>query len=415
MRQILKRLLCPLFIFLLVFSLIVSVFAEGESEPFESKTENVSIDLNLTSQCALLMDAASGRVLYEKDADVKRPIASITKIMTCLIVLENCEDLDAVIRIKPEWAAVDGSSMYLDENDLVSIRALLYGLMLNSGNDAAVALACTIAGDEETFVGWMNARAASLGMNSTHFSNPHGLDAADHYSTAHDMALVMNEAMKNDIFCEICATRYIKIDGFELYYHNKLLDKYEYCVGGKTGYTENAGNTLVTAAVKNDQLLIAVTLNGDSNEWNDHISLFEYGFSNYPLTAFCIGGETYAHIPISNCEQSMPLICCDSFVWPVGRNETVRAEVNMPEQVLYNVPKNAVLGDITYYINEDAFRKIYLITGVFADVDTGEVSQSWKNEFKRSFPLAGLFPDVQQSNIYGTDGLRSTALLHTWA
>lgn len=238
-------------VLLLICALLALSVLRVSAEPEQEVAVNTAADpygLNISAQSAILVDASTGRVLYEKNAEEQRLVASTTKIMTALVVIEQAEDLDATVTVKPEWANVEGSSMYLQEGDVVSLRGLLYGLMLNSGNDAATALACSVGGDEASFVELMNEYAARFGMENTHFSNPHGLDAEDHYSTAHDMARLMIEAMKNPIFREISGKRYVSIDGYELFYHNKLLSKYEYCVSGKTGYTVAAGRTLVTAA-----------------------------------------------------------------------------------------------------------------------------------------------------------------------
>ena len=149
-----------------------------------------------SAQSAILMDGDSGRVLYEKNADEERLIASITKIMTALVALESAKDLDETVTVKREYTLTEGSSMYLQVGEELPLRALLYGLMLSSGNDAALAVAGACAGDTETFVDWMNQRAHSLGMTHTHFSNPNGLNDEAHYSTARDMAVLTRVSMK---------------------------------------------------------------------------------------------------------------------------------------------------------------------------------------------------------------------------
>ena len=251
MRRLLTLSWSGMLVLALLFTALIPVAhaeTEGEATSQESvETAETYVDpygLNISAECAILLDASSGRVLYEKNAEQRHLIASTTKIMTALVVLERAENLDATVTIPEDWMGVEGSSMYLEAGDVVSIRGLLYGLILNSGNDAATVLATTLAGDEATFVEWMNEYAARFGMNDTHFSNPHGLDAEDHYSTAHDMARLMVEAMKNEEFREITHTRYISIDGFELYFHNKLLNMYEYCISGKTGYRKNPSHRI---------------------------------------------------------------------------------------------------------------------------------------------------------------------------
>lgn len=367
----------------------------------------------LSAEAAVLMDAATGRVLYEKNADDMRLIASTTKIMTALVALERADNLDRTVTITKEWASVEGSSMYLKEGDVVSLRGLLYGLLLNSGNDAATALACTIAGDEATFVEWMNEYAAEFGMENTHFTNPHGLDADGHYSTAYDMARLMVKAMENETFREISKTRYVEIDGFELYYHNKLLSKYKYCVSGKTGFTTAAGRTLVTASEKDGRLLVAVTLTAP-DDWNDHIKLYEYGFNHFPLSNLCERGSCIATVSVTGTSQAVPVYCVDTLTWLVKPGESVQRILYLPDEITHGVTKGAVVGRVVFRVNGETAGSTLLIAGAYADASSGEVSYEWKNEFKNSCLLAGSYPDAQPRGTYRLDGLLSTAFWHNW-
>lgn len=386
----------------------LTAYAEPEEQPMAD-----SYGLSISAESAILVDATSGRVLYEKNAEQQRLIASTTKIMTALVAIEKAQDLDAKVVITPEWAGVEGSSMYLEEGDEVSLRGLLYGLLLNSGNDAATALACSIGGDEASFVQWMNEYAAAFGMENTHFSNPHGLDAEDHYSTAHDMARLMVEAMKNETFREITHTRYVGIDGFELYYHNKLLSKYQYCISGKTGYTVAAGRTLVTASEKDGQLLVAVTLNAP-DDWNDHIKLYDYGYSNYPLSDICERGSCAATVPLAGTQRAVPVYCTDTLTWLVKPGESVQRIVYLPDEFSNSVAKGAIVGRIVYRVDGQTAGCTYLIAGAYGDASAKEVSYEWKSDYKKSCLLAGLYPDVQPKGTYSLDGLLSTAFWHSW-
>ena len=367
----------------------------------------------LSAEAAILMDATSGTVLYEKNADEKRLIASTTKIMTAIVALEKAEDLDETVVITREWANVEGSSMYLKEGDTVSLRGLIYGLLLNSGNDAATALADVIGEEEGRFVRWMNEYAQRYGMENTHFSNPHGLDDDDHYSTAYDMALLMVQAMKNQDFRDISATRYVDIDGYELYYHNKLLSKYAYCVSGKTGFTSAAGRTLVTASEKDGQLLVAVTLSAP-DDWNDHIKLYNYGFDNFSLTRLCEKGSCIATVTLCNSGQSVPIYCIDTIDWLVKPDDTVRRIVYLPDEFISSVSKGAIVGRVVYQIKNKTIASTYLIAGAYGESESGEVSYEWKNDFKRCCLLAGLYPDVQPKGTYRLDGLLSTVFWRSW-
>lgn len=228
---------------------------------------------------AVLMHADTRQVLYEKNADARMLIASTTKIMTALVVLESCA-LTERVGIDARSAGTEGSSMYLREGEEYSAEELLYGLMLISGNDAAVALALHVSDSIEDFAELMNEKAAELGMENTHYVNPHGLDAEGHYSTARDMALLAAYAMENPDFARIASTKSVEIRGNTLQNHNRLLFTYPGCIGLKTGYTMAAGRTLVSCAERDGERYIVVTL-CDKNDWKDHESLYDWAFESF--------------------------------------------------------------------------------------------------------------------------------------
>lgn len=235
--------------------------------------------LYLSANNAVLMKAGTKEILFSKQAHEKKSIASITKIMTAIIAIEFGSP-DEQVKVSSRATLVEGSSIYLAENEKISLEDLLYGLMLRSGNDASLAISEHIAGSVEAFVYLMNEKAQWLGMTNTHFENPHGLESDKHYSTAYDMALLLNYAMENDFFQKISnTTSHLSANRtYKWYNKNKLLTSlYEYCTGGKTGFTKRAGRTLATTAEKNGQVLIAVTLNAP-DDWRDHIRLFDWGF-----------------------------------------------------------------------------------------------------------------------------------------
>ena len=230
--------------------------------------------VEVSATAAVLLDADTGQVLYEKNGDEQMLIASTTKIMTALVVLEQA-GLDDTVTVTRDHMA-EGSSMYLKPGETVRVEELLYGLLLCSGNDAALALtAC--AGGPEPFVALMNEKAAALGMARTSFANPNGLDAEGHYSTARDMAALAAAAMEEPTFRRICSSRSVTIGQRTMENHNRLLRQVEGCIGLKTGYTKAAGRTLVSCAERCGCRLIAVTLR-DSDDWADHAALYEYGF-----------------------------------------------------------------------------------------------------------------------------------------
>jgi len=231
--------------------------------------------VEISAAAAILMDADTGQVLYEKNADRQMLIASTTKIMTALVVIER-GGLQETVTVRPEHMA-EGSSMYLKPGEEITVEALLYGLMLCSGNDAALALADTCGG-LEPFVARMNETARRIGMENTSFANPNGLDGEGHYSTARDMARLAAYAAGNPTFVRICSTSYATVGQRTMTNHNKLLRRLDGCIGMKTGYTRAAGRTLVSCVRRNGRRLVAVTLQ-DGNDWTDHEALFAYGFA----------------------------------------------------------------------------------------------------------------------------------------
>lgn len=232
---------------------------------------------------AIVMDSDTGKVLFSKNCGQIRAVASLTKVMTTIITLE-AGDLDKQFRLDNNAVHVEGTSMGLRENDIVTRRALCYGMMLPSGNDAANVVAVSVAGSIHEFTKLMNQKAIEIGMNDTSFANPHGLDEKGHLSTARDMALLTAYAMQNADFREICRQESVRLEFGNPPYkrwlsnNNKMLFSYDGCVGVKTGFTDNARRTLISAAERHGRTLIVVTLNAP-DDWNDHIKMLDYGFA----------------------------------------------------------------------------------------------------------------------------------------
>ena len=240
------------------------------------------IDTSATS--SILMDIDSNRILYEENIHNIRSVASISKIMTAVIAIESGK-LNDKVTIGSEIDTSYGSGIYIKEGEVLTLKDLVYGLMLRSGNDAALAIAKYVGGSVDKFVDLMNKKSKELKMNNTTFNNPSGLDQdKGNYSTAYDMALLASYAMKLDEYRKITSTKKYTLTTNKNTYvwinKNKLLSLYKYTTGGKTGFTEIAKRTLVTTASKNNINLVVVTLN-DGNDWQDHQNLFEYGFNNY--------------------------------------------------------------------------------------------------------------------------------------
>ena len=286
---------------------------------------------SLSASAAVLMDGESGRVLYAHNANERRPIASITKLMTALVAVELCPDLTRTVTIRREWTGIEGSSMYLKPGEQVSVEDLLYGLLLASGNDAAAAIAGACCGTQEAFAAKMNEKAAELGMGNTHFTNPSGLDDENHYSTARDMALLARAVLAREELAAIVSTRTATVAGRYLANHNKLLWRYEGCTGLKTGYTERSGRTLVSSAQRDGQTLIAVTLNAPS-DWVDHAKLLDYGFETYPRRLVLEGTRQWL-VPCGGglCPVAAAAAGADVY-YPLAEGERLTLELDLPER-----------------------------------------------------------------------------------
>ncbi len=241
--------------------------------------------LSVSAKSAVLIEADGGDVIFEKNADEKLPMASTTKIMTAVVALENC-DAEKTVTVSPDAVGVEGSSVYLEAGEKILMRDLLYAMMLESANDAASAIAIDAAGSIEAFAELMNEKAESLGLSDTHFTNPHGLDDEEHYTSARDLARLTAYALKNPDFRRIVSTWKTTIplpdgDGTRLLLnHNRLLKSYGPTIGVKTGFTKRSGRCLVSAAERDGVTLIAVTLS-DPDDWADHKAMLEYGFERY--------------------------------------------------------------------------------------------------------------------------------------
>lgn len=289
----------------------------------------VSARPNVSAQSAILLDGTTGRVLYEQNADARAKVASTTKIMTGLLVAEEC-DLSASVCVPGEAAGVEGSSLYLKAGEVLTVEALLYGLMLHSGNDAAVALAMYCAGSVPAFAERMNRRAEELGLTNTNYVNPHGLDAENHYSTARDLAKLAAAAMENDVFYKVVSTKTAVFGNRTFTNHNKLLWRYEGTVGVKTGYTMSAGRILVSAAEKNGRRLIAVTIR-DRNDWADHMAMLDYGFSDYASREVARSGQIFGKVPVINgAEESVQAVVQEDVFWCMAKEEQAELRPNLP-------------------------------------------------------------------------------------
>ena len=260
-------------------------------------------DADVPAQAAYLIEANSGRVLYAKNENARLPMASTTKIMTALLAIESGR-MDETVTVPDAAVGTEGSSMHLKSGETIRLADLVYGLMLTSGNDAAVAIACLLDGSTGAFAARMNARAAEMGLNETHFVNPNGLHDPDHYTTARDLVLLGAAAMENPVFAAVVGTQYRKTEGSNphtLKNKNRLLWEYEGGIGVKTGYTKTAGKCLVFAAERGGMKLVGAILNCPTM-WNTAKSMLDLGFSTYRVKLF-LAADTLFSVPIENGEK----------------------------------------------------------------------------------------------------------------
>ena len=340
----------------------------------------------ISAKAATLYEAETNTFLYEKNADQHLPMASTTKIMTALIALENCES-DDVVAIDPHAIGTEGSSAYLKMGDRLTMEELLYALLLQSANDAAVAIAYHIGGDVQGFADMMNQKAAELGLENTSFSNPHGLDEENHYTTARDLALLASYALKNETFKKICSTykkKFVTEERERTYVnHNKLLNKYSGCIGVKTGFTKKSGRCLVGAAEKDGLTFVSVTLDAP-NDWSDHERLFDIGFDTLEkinlaeIGEFCyklpvIGGSAEA-ITVENDE-------CASIIVEKGTNNTIYT-VKLSKFAVAPIKEGDILGEVFFI--QDGYTVASVKLKAANDVEKEEKKTFFSRLFSKS-------------------------------
>ena len=368
---------------------------------FFTSTSNLKAEaLSVSAKYACVIDALSGNVLYEKNAHERHSMASTTKIMTALVAMEN-SSLSDIVKVSSSAAGVEGSSIYLKAGEEISLEELLYGLMLASGNDAAVAIAEHVAGSVQNFAKMMTDKAKSLGLKNTSFKNPNGLDADGHYTTAYDLAIITKAALENEDFREIVSTKTKNIsNGNESYMrslsnHNKLLNLYSGCIGVKTGYTKKTGRCLVSAAERDGFRVIAVTLNAP-DDWNDHKKMLDNAFKAYKKKPLIIKDMILKTIPVENGTlDRLELLASDNFyVTLTDENDisNINLDFKAPAKILAPIKKGAALGNITISYKEKKIGKIELLAG--EDIYYQEPPKPTFNDiFKRLISYL-IFPDL---------------------
>lgn len=322
--------------------------------------------LPLSAASYILIDETSGRVLLAHNEHKKMPMASTTKIMTALVALEN-GNLKAKVVVDEDSVNTEGSSIYLKDQEEISLEDLLYGLMLRSGNDSAVAISKHIAKTEEDFVKMMNVKARTIGALNTNFENSHGLTHENHYSTAYDLALITREAFKNKTFEKISGTKSHTANRESDNYFvnkNKTLWEYEGGDGGKTGYTMNAGRCLVSSAKRNGMRLIATSLN--ARDWfNDNYKLFDYGFENYKHYLIYDKNQFMKKVNIINGKEELNIIVKNDLVYPLTEEERGMIKINMiiNKDISAPIKNGDKIGLLETYLNGILIKTEDLIAG----------------------------------------------------
>lgn len=328
----------------------------------------------MSARSYVLFCCDNGQVLLSDNMNTPMGMASTTKIMSALITLEYAQRDDKVVEFTSDMTA-EGSSMYLKAGDKVRLSDLAAGMMTVSGNDAANAAAVAVAGSTEDFVQMMNNRAKEMGMKNTNFVNPSGLPDDNHYSTAYDMALLMSQALKNKSFAELSAKKSVQVDfvnppAQRVTYtnHNKLLWRYEYCTGGKTGYTKSDGRCLVTCAVRGNLQLVAVTLNAPQ-DWADHTALYEYGFANFKAVLPFESCEIYSVRVASSDKESIRAVpeCKEIIVLESADADRVKITVYMQPFAFAPVSKGQVLGKVVCTLDDEVINETDILASESAE------------------------------------------------
>lgn len=322
-------------------------------------------EINVSAKAAVLIEASGGSVIYEKNSRERLPMASTTKIMTAIVALESAET-DRTVIVSEKACGVEGSSIYLSPNEALTLEDLLYALMLESANDAAAAIAYEIAGGIDEFASMMNETAAKIGLSDTNFTNPHGLDNEDHYTTAYDLAKLTAYALQNDVFRKIVSTykHQIPLRGDEgvrvLINHNRLLKMSENAIGVKTGFTKRSGRCLVSAAQKDGVCIVAVTLN-DPDDWRDHLSLHRVGLSAFKTYQLASPGDFSIKIPCPSSDDGyLSASNTDEFKICAPSDAEITHVIEAERMVFPPVESGEAVGKVSFYSENKKLGEILL-------------------------------------------------------
>ncbi len=373
----LKKVFCMLIIINLIIMNISIVYADDENETTEKSnmievTNQTKDEPILNSRIAVAYDRKSGKVIWGKNENKKSAMASTTKIMTSIILLEN-GDLTQTVTISAKAAGTGGSRLGLKKDDKITMKDLLYGLMLKSGNDAAVAIAEIVGGSVEGFAELMNAKAKELGLENTHYVTPHGLDDPEHYTTAYELAKLADYALKNETFAKVVNTQNytVTINGYpkEISNTNELLGYLNGVNGVKTGFTNNAGRCLVTSVNRDGFEIITVVLQADTKDirTKDSIKLIEYVYENYELVNIKdIIDEKFKNwvlinkdrIQVNKCKYNnmeLYLTDLDNDVVPIKKSEKDNINIDINSLYYFEAPveEGTIIGSLKVDLNEN--------------------------------------------------------------
>lgn len=336
-------------------------------------SSNKSVNaFSINTSSKIVMEVSTGRILYEDNAFEQKYMASTTKILTAITIIENC-NLDEVITVTSKSVGIEGSSIYLEEGEKLTVKDLLYGLMLRSGNDCAVTLALHCRENINEFADLMNATAERIGAENSNFTNPHGLHDDNHYTTAYDLAKISCYAMKNDIFREIVGTKTVKIPFTTREYDrylvnkNKMLKEFPDSTGIKTGYTKKAGRCLVSSCKRDGMELVCVVLNLPPM-FEESKQLLTNAFNNYKLYKLYESDEIIDFIPISNSNKSCGVYVKEDIYFPLSNEEVNQTNVvfNIPDQLCLPIEKDKEIGEIQVFVQKRLLfcKKIYTINKI---------------------------------------------------
>ncbi len=347
--------------------LLVGIVFAGVGFDIKPVKEVQAMSTSAKSMC--VMEQLSKSVLYQKDMDTMRANASTTKIITAITAIQHCNNLDEVVTVHNKSIGIEGTSIYLRKDEQLTVKDLLYGLMLRSGNDSAVALAYHIGGTEDKFIDMMNKLCSEIGAKNTHFANPHGLDEDNHYTTAYDLALISAYALNNPIFKQIVSSKHYTIPATNisearyLTNKNRLLNSLYGCIGVKTGFTSRAGRCLVSAIERNGIVLVCVVLNCGPM-FEDSVALLNSAYNEYDFSPITVANQPiYNEYYIDNERGQLNLYTDETYIFPVRKSEIDKIKVVYKlNELKNNVKEDEEVGEISIFYDKHLQKTLKLYT-----------------------------------------------------